>query len=89
MVGPATPTCTGRVTPWPRIRSIQSDHRLRFEDELGGDRHVGVGLFGPALLPQERLVDEGEAAVLVDVGVAFGMAGDVDPFEPVEEPAIP
>ncbi len=61
------------------------DDRLRLEAELGGQRHLRVGAFGERLLPLQRLHHVAVRPVRVDVLVAFRVAGDVQPFEPVEE----
>ena len=57
------------------------DDRGGLEEELGGDRHRGVGLAGEAGLGDEGVERAGVAAVGIDVAVAFRVAGDVQAGE--------
>ena len=57
------------------------DDRSRLESELGDDGHLGIGALAEVMLPPERRRDIRRAAVGVDVAVALGMAGDMQPGE--------
>ena len=69
--------CTGSVMPAAAQPVGPGDHRAGLEAELGGDRHLGVGLALEAVLARSAAMHVGLAAGGVDVAVALGVAGDV------------